>query len=311
MSIILSAVFLATTSMFCFAQEKPTTPTTVAATSTLMTTTAPAIESAAAPADPFIATRVPPNWKVYIASFKTEDASKPVEGFETYMAAAIRKNYQPPALISMVAINTMAPFAQAPKEIPPPQGKGRVVVVSSGASGMDHYETVSRAIAALGYDVVLYDGNSMVGTRGAALKDAIQQALQMPHALPGKVALVGFSLGGGISLAYGTQWPDQVAVVIVWYPLTSVLKDIPGLASRLKVPVLMFAGESDTYKDCCLIGTARSLAAAATAANQPFELFTYPKTDHDFVQGGSHYNPSAYKDALDKTAAKLKVFLGN
>jgi dienelactone hydrolase len=215
------------------------------------------------------------------------------------------------AFIAIVAIITMAPSAQAQKEIAPPQGKGRVVLISSGASGPDHYETVSRAIAALGYDVVLYDGNSMEGTRGAALKDAIPQALRMPHALPGKVALVGFSLGGGISLAYGTQWPDQVAVVIVWYPLTSVFKDIPGLASRLKVPVLMFAGESDTYKDCCLIGTARSLGAAATAAGHPFELFTYPKTDHDFVQGGSHYNPTAYKDALDKTAAKLKEFLGN
>ena len=215
------------------------------------------------------------------------------------------------AIIATLAIITVSPCAQAQKEFPPPQGKGRVVVVSSGASGADHYETVSRAIAALGYDVVLYDGNAMEGTHGAALKDAIPQALQMPHALPGKVALVGFSLGGGISLAYGTQWPDQVAVVIVWYPLTSVLKDIPGFASRLKVPVLMFAGESDTYKNCCLIGTARSLAAAATAANQPFELFTYPKTDHDFVQGGSHYNPTSHRDAFDRTAAKLKEYLGN
>lgn len=202
-------------------------------------------------------------------------------------------------------------IAQAPMEIPPPQGKGRVVVVSSGATGMAHYETVSRAIAAVGYDVVLFDGNTMEGTKGAALKEAIPRALQMPHALPGKVAVVGFSLGGGVSLAYGTQWPAQVAVVIVWYPLTSVLKDIPGFASRLKVPVLMFAGESDTYKDCCLIGTARALGAAATAAGQPFELVTYPKTDHDFVQGGSHYNPAAYKDALARTAAKLKAVLGS
>ena len=216
-----------------------------------------------------------------------------------------------PAVLAILAIIAVSQSAQAQKEFPPPQGKGRVVVISSGASGPEHYEKVSRAIAQLGYDVVLFDGNTMEGTHGAALKTAIQQAQQMPNALPGKVALVGFSLGGGISLAYGTQWPDQVAVAIVWYPLTSVLHDIPGFASRLKVPVLMFAGESDKYKDCCLIGTARSLAAAAAAANQPFELFTYPKTDHDFVDGGSHYNPSAYKDALDKTAAKLKEFLGS
>jgi dienelactone hydrolase len=228
----------------------------------------------------------------------------------------IRRLHFGSAIIATVAIISASPCAQAQKEIPPPQGKGRVVVVSSGAGGVDHYETVSRAIAALGYDVVLYDGSAMEGTHGAALKNAIPQALQMPHALPGKVALVGFSVGGGISLAYGTQWPDQVAVVILWYPVTSVIKDIPGFASRLKVPVLMFAGESDNgpssrLKDCCLIGTAHSLAAAATAANQPFDLFTYPGAEHDFVQGEKHYNPAAYTDAFNKMAAKLKESLGN
>ena len=199
--------------------------------------------------------------------------------------------------------------AYAQQEIPPPQGQGRVVIVSSGQSGMAHYEAVSRAIAAQGFDVVLYDGNAMEGSRGATLKAAIPQALALPHALPGKVALVGFSLGGGISLAYGPQWVQDVAVVIVWYPATSMFKDIPGFAGRLKVPVLMFAGESDTYKDCCLIDTARTLGAAASGAGQVFELVTYPKTEHDFVDGGSHYNPAAYKDALAKTVAKLKQAL--
>jgi dienelactone hydrolase len=50
------------------------------------------------------------------------------------------------------------------------------------------------------------------------VKTTIQQAQQMPHALPGKVALVGFSLGGGMCLYYGTQWPDLVTGAVVWYP---------------------------------------------------------------------------------------------
>lgn len=216
-----------------------------------------------------------------------------------------------PAAITLLTILAFSPFAQAQKEIPPPQGKGRVVVVASGASGPEHYETVSRAIAQLGYDVVLFDGNAMEGTRGAALKTAIDKAQQMPHALPGKVGLVGFSLGGAVSLGYGSLWPDQVAVDIVWYPATSPFKDIPGFVAKIKVPVLMFAGESDKYKDCCLIGTAHALADAAVAAKQPLELVTYPKTDHDFVEGGRHYNPQSYKDAFDRTAAKLKEFLSN
>jgi dienelactone hydrolase len=197
--------------------------------------------------------------------------------------------------------------ARAQKELPPPQGKGRVVVVASGLSGPEHYETVSREIAQLGYDVVLFDGAAMENTHGEALRTAIAQAQQMPHALPGKVALVSFSAGGGISLYYGTQWPEQVAGAVLWYPATSFIKDVPGWAGRLKVPVLMFAGEKDHYRsNCCTAETARTLTDAAKAAGQPFELVTYPRTEHDFVKGGSHYNAESYGDAMQRTAAKLK-----
>jgi len=212
------------------------------------------------------------------------------------------------AIVALASINALA---HAQLEFPPPQGKGRVVVVASGMSGPEHYTTVSREIAQLGYDVVLFDGNAMEGTHGDGVKSAILQARQMPHALPGKVALVGFSLGGGMSLYYGTQWPELVTGAVVWYPATTFIKDVPGWVSRLKVPVLMFAGEKDTFRNCCLIGNAHSLASAATAAGLPFELITYPKTEHDFVKGGSHYNAEAYADAFQQTAAKLKEYLGN
>jgi dienelactone hydrolase len=215
------------------------------------------------------------------------------------------------ALFSIVACMATAPFAQAQQEFPPPQGKGRVVVVVSGMSGAAHYETAAREIAALGYDAVLFDGNPMEGSHGEGVKAAIQQAQQMPHALPGKVALVGFSLGGGLSLYYGTQWSDLVAGVVAWYPATTFIKDVPGFASRLKVPVLMFAGEKDKYRDCCLVEKAHLLADAAKRSGAAFELITYPKTDHDFVKGGSHYESETYSDALQRTAAKLKEYLGN
>jgi dienelactone hydrolase len=178
-------------------------------------------------------------------------------------------------------------------------------------SGPEHYTTVSREIAQLGYDVVLFDGNAMEGTHGDGVKAAIAQAQQMPHALPGKAAVVGFSLGGGMALYYASQWPDLVAGVVAWYPATTFIKDVPGFAARLKVPVLMFAGEKDTFRNCCLVENARNLAAAAKAAGQPFELVTYPKTDHDFVKDGAHYNADSYKDAFQRTSARLKDYLPN
>lgn len=211
--------------------------------------------------------------------------------------------------IAALACMAASQFVYAQQEFPPPQGKGRVVVVASGLSGPEHYATVSREIAQLGYDVVEFDGSAMEHTHGEAVRSAILQAQQMPHALPGKVAVVGFSAGGGESLYYASQWPDLVAGIVVWYPATTFIRDVPGFVSRLKVPVLMFAGEKDTYRNCCLVETAHNIAAAATAAGQPFELVTYPKTDHDFVKDGAHYNAESYADAFQRTAAELKKYL--
>jgi dienelactone hydrolase len=213
------------------------------------------------------------------------------------------------AMLAVTTLTAAAPAAMAQQEFAPPQGKGRVVVVVSGLSGSEHYTPAARDIAALGYDAVLFDGDAMEGTHGEALKSAILQAQQMPHALPGKVAVVGFSAGGGLAIYYATQWPDLVAGVVAWYPATTFIKDVPGWAGRLKVPVLMFAGEKDTYRKCCLIETAHTVADAATAAGAKFELVTYPKTEHDFVKGGSHYNAESYADAMQRTGARLKDLL--
>lgn len=97
--------------MACFAQE-PKTPITVLPVKASIITIAPVTESAIVPlstqpTDPFLANRIPPNSKIYISPFKSEDASKPVEGFETYMAAALRKKGVP---LIMVAERSQADF---------------------------------------------------------------------------------------------------------------------------------------------------------------------------------------------------------
>ena len=201
--------------------------------------------------------------------------------------------------------------AMAQEEFPPPSGKGRVVLMASGQTGIPNYRDEARRIANLGYDVVLFDSNNWAGTEDRGLRGAIAQALRMPHALPGKVALVGFSLGGGYVLGYGTAWSDQVAVVAAWYPATSGFKDIDAFASHITVPTVMFAGENDTYNNCCLIDRARAIAAAAKAKGAPFELTTYPNTPHHFIVGTVTYKAQPFADAMQRTEAALKRSLGN
>jgi dienelactone hydrolase len=196
--------------------------------------------------------------------------------------------------------------AIAQEEFPPPSGKGRVVLMASGATGIPNYRDVARRIAALGYDVVLFDSNNWAGRQDQGLRDAIAQAQRMPHALPGKVGLVGFSLGGGYVLGYGTAWSDQVAVVAAWYPSTTAFKDPPAWAGRVRVPTVMFAGEDDTYHNCCLIDKARAIGKAAQAVGAPFELTTYPNTPHGFNLLGANYKAQASSDAFARTEAALK-----
>jgi dienelactone hydrolase len=141
------------------------------------------------------------------------------------------------------------------------------------------------------------------------LTSAIEQAAAMPHALPGKVALVGFSLGGGESLYYGSQLPDRVAGVVAWYPANAFIRDVPGFAGRLAVPVVAFAGGQDDFRNgCCTAAKDQTLQSAAKAAGKSFDLTVYPDAQHDFVKGGLHYDPSAYADAFARTTAALKSY---
>ncbi|HWK85651.1 MAG TPA: dienelactone hydrolase family protein [Caldimonas sp.] len=203
-----------------------------------------------------------------------------------------------------------APAAQAPKMISlaPPSGSGPVVVVVSGDTGTGNYEYFASDVARLGYSTVLVDGKDVYGRGiegGAVLRRIIAEALAAPTARPGKVVVIGFSLGGGASLVYATAMQRSVAGVIVFYPLTRVPVTPQRLAERMRVPVLMFAGGADHYHDCCLIETAHAIEAAASEAKAPFELVVYPDADHGFSIHGRGYRAADMTDAWKRTRDRL------
>ena len=59
-----------------------------------------------------------------------------------------------------------------------------------------------------------------------------------------------------------------------------------------------------------MIDKAREIAAAARAANAPFELTTYPGVKHGFNIQGSNYSGPSTDDAFARTAAALRLYLG-
>jgi dipeptidyl aminopeptidase/acylaminoacyl peptidase len=187
----------------------------------------------------------------------------------------------------------------------PALGKGAIVVVASGAGGTASFSEFSSKLSELGYYTVLVDGNDVI--RAATLRTVIADSQSAPQAIPGKVALVGFSLGGVAVLLHGAPLKDQVSVVVAYYPAIDwVVSDITSLAAKLQTPVLLFAGEADQNMGCCKIESMRALAAATKAV--PFELVVYPNAGHAFNLHSlvSEYRAQDADDAWARTAAFLK-----
>ena len=218
-------------------------------------------------------------------------------------------------LLTCVALAAHADDAGPPqKEYLPKAGTGRVVIVISGQTGASNYTSISQDFADAGYYTVLVDGNDLWikgGGGNALLLGVIERAQASPHAVSGKVGVVGFSLGGAAALTYAARMPEHVATVVVMYPLTSFIQDPGDFVGKLKVPVLMLAGTADTYKGCCTIEKARALAEAAKADPDVAPLFVlheYEGADHGFNMNTSHQR-ALVSDSRDRAIAQLRQYL--
>jgi len=200
------------------------------------------------------------------------------------------------------------------KAYDPPSGRGPIVILVSGASGMNVvYSSYAAKVARLGYYAVLLDGNDFQGKYGKSAADdlrrVIERAQSSAKALPGKAAVIGFSRGGGGALAHAARLSDLVSAVVAYYPATSFVSDMRAFAAKFQVPVLVLAGGRDTYKNCCLIESMRAMEAAAKGGGAPFELVVYPNAHHGFnLETGSTYRPGDAADAWQRTTRMLSQY---
>jgi dienelactone hydrolase len=201
----------------------------------------------------------------------------------------------------------------------PASGQGPIVVVISGQTGPNSYQTYAAELAKLGYYAVLLDGKDILNpalTGAAALKSAIERAQRSPTAVQGKAAVIGFSLGGGGALYNAAPMQNLVSMVVAYYPYTRTWVDkVSFFVKRFRVPVLVMAAQRDRYQNCCLVETAQAMEAAAKEAGVKFELVVYPEADHGFnLESGARGEPMrAYRrdddrDAWRRTLEMLKQY---
>ena len=219
------------------------------------------------------------------------------------------------ALCLLLPLHTAAqsdgpPFTEyVPQKVP-----ARVVIVISGASGPSNYQGVAQDVAKLGYYAVLLNGNDILNrTVGASnLAKAIERAQGSTNAAPGKVAVLGFSMGGGGALSFASSLADKVATVVAYYPTTSFIgNQMEGYVKRFQVPVLVLTGAQDRYNNCCLVESMRAMEAAAKARTAAFDLVVYPDGQHGFNLNGPTYRKDYDADAWKRTTDALRKALAD
>ena len=116
----------------------------------------------------------------------------------------------------LIAAPTGTAHAQSIELFAPKTGSGPGVLLISGVSGTALYQDFGRAVADLGYTAVLVSGKDVSNQPGESsenLRKILASIRSDSRVKPGKIAVVGFSLGGGGALLHASNQPETFSAV--------------------------------------------------------------------------------------------------
>jgi carboxymethylenebutenolidase len=208
-------------------------------------------------------------------------------------------------------------------EYPKGNAKAPLVMVMQHGPGMDDWQrALADQLALEGFIAIAVDLHSGLGPNGGnydsfegadevmratarLTQDEMQRryeaGIEWGRKLPrwnGKVASIGFCMGGGNSFRFAAEVPELNAAV-VYYGGT------PGedLLAKIKAPVLAFYGEDDAR----VTAAAEPTKAAMQKLGKAFEYHVYPHATHGFLEFQDLAgNPFATSDSWSRTIAFLK-----
>nr|WP_326528150.1 dienelactone hydrolase family protein [Rhodoferax sp.] len=114
---------------------------------------------------------------------------------------------------------------------------------------------------------------------------ALAYLRQLPQVDPARIALLGWSHGGGVTLNAISHPPDKSTAAAGGFRAAVAL--YPGCTARSKradkfhpyAPLLLLMGEADDWTPAA---PCQSLASVVAARGEPMQIITYPETYHDF-----------------------------
>jgi carboxymethylenebutenolidase len=210
-------------------------------------------------------------------------------------------------------------------EYPDGDGKAPIVIVMQHGPGMDDWQrALADQLAVQGFIAIAPDLHSGLGPNGgnydsfggtdevmrstarvnpdeqqARYKAAEEWGKKLPR-WNGKIATIGFCMGGGNSFRFGAENPD-VNAIVSFYGATPKKE----LLMKVKAPVLAFYGEDDAR----VTAAAEPTAADMKEYGKPFEYHIYPHATHGFMEFQDLAgNPNATSDSWNRTIAFLKMY---
>jgi carboxymethylenebutenolidase len=208
-------------------------------------------------------------------------------------------------------------------EAVPQQGGGPGVVVIQEWWGLvDHIKDVCDRFAAAGFVALapdLFHGKSTKSPDEAGklmmalrideaekeLAGAVDYLLKHDAVTSKKIGVVGFCMGGALSLYTATK-NSNIGASIVFYGIhPNVKPDLPNLHA----PVLGLYAENDGFVTPQVV---RGLESKVKALGKPMDVVIYPGTDHAFFNDSRPevYDEKAAADAWQRTVDFLHKHLG-
>ncbi len=208
-------------------------------------------------------------------------------------------------------------------EAVPQQGGGPGVVVIQEWWGLvDHIKDVCDRFAAAGFVALapdLYHGKTTKSPDEAGklmmalrideaekeLEGAVDYLLKHDGVTSKKIGVVGFCMGGALSLYTATKNPNIGASVVFYGGHPNVKPDLPNL----RAPVLGLYAEKDGFVTPQLV---RELESKLKALGKSIDVNIYPGADHAFFNDARPevYNEKAAADAWQRTVDFLHKHLG-